>query len=224
MWEYQERKLLSFRCHIGHAYTQDNLLLSKAASVEAVLWSALRVIEERIALMHRLTDQARVQGLQSTNEELETTNEELQTINDESNRRSEAHHEVSVFLESIMASLRSGVVIVNRELEILIWNDSAADLWGLRSDEVKGKHFLNLDIGLPVAELKPLLRACIAGESEPAEIDLPAMNRRGKKLLIRVRCTPLLGDKKARPKDGIMFMEEAEFEQDRAKAKSTGAR
>lgn len=81
--------------------------------------------------------------------------------------------------------------------DTIVWNDSAADLWGLRSDEVKGKHFLNLDIGLPVAELKPLLRACIAGESEPAEIDLPAMNRRGKKLLIRVRCTPLLGDKKS---------------------------
>lgn len=136
--------------------------------------------------------------LQSTNEELETmneelqsTNEELQTINDESRLRSEELNEVNDFLESILASLRGGVVVLNRELEVMVWNQQAELLWGLRSEEVRGKHVMNLDIGLPVDQLKQSIRACLAGENESCEITLNATNRRGKAIACQVTVTPL---------------------------------
>ena len=65
------------------------------------------------------------------------------------------------------ASLRAGAVVVNSNLDVLMWNHRAEDLWGLRADEVQGKGLLNLDIGLPVAELRTVIRPCLAGESRP---------------------------------------------------------
>ncbi len=137
--------------------------------------------------------------LQSTNEELETmneelqsTNEELQTINDELRRRSDELNQVNSFLESILTSMRGGVVVLNRDLHVQIWNHKAEDLWGLRLDEVLGRHFLNLDIGLPVEQLPPCMRACLAGESDYQEVVLKATNRRGKAIQCKVTCTPLV--------------------------------
>ncbi len=99
------------------------------------------------------------------NEELQSTNEELETVNEELRRRSDELKRVNAFLESILASLRGGVVVVDPEFLVLIWNRKAEDLWGLRPDEVRGRNLLNLDIGLPVEQLKSALRACLSGES-----------------------------------------------------------
>ncbi len=152
--------------------------------------------------------------LQSSNEELETMNEELQsinqefqTINEELQQRSDAYNRVNAFLESILTGLRRGVVVVDKDMEIQMWNEYAEDLWGLNGDEVKGRSFLNLDIGLPVEELRPALRGCIAGESEIADIVLLAINRRGKNIAVKVTCTPL-ADSKQGIHGAIMLMEE----------------
>jgi two-component system CheB/CheR fusion protein len=152
--------------------------------------------------------------LQSTNEELETmneelqsSNEELQTINEELRQRSNELNEVNAFLESILTSVRSGVVVVNRDLHILIWNNKAEDLWGLRADEVQGQHFLNLDIGLPVEQLRQPIRTCLGGDFEYSEVTLPATNRRGRAIQCKVTCTPLVGTAKE-IRGVIMFMEQ----------------
>jgi two-component system CheB/CheR fusion protein len=39
-----------------------------------------------------------------------------------------------------------------------MWNRHAEDLWGLRGGGLIGQHFLNLDIGLPIDRIRPLLR------------------------------------------------------------------
>jgi len=140
--------------------------------------------------------------LQSTNEELETmneelqsTNEELQTVNDELQRRSAELNQSNCFLESILTSLKGGVVVLNHELHVQIWNHKAEDLWGLRTEEAVGQHMLNLDIGLPVERLRQLVRDCLSGESldQASEIVVDAINRRGKSIQCRVTCTPLVG-------------------------------
>jgi two-component system CheB/CheR fusion protein len=137
--------------------------------------------------------------LQSTNEELETmneelqsTNEELHTMNDELRERSDQLNAANAFLNSVLTSLRGGVAVVDRELKVTGWNRHAEDLWGLRSDEVNGQHLLNLDIGLPVDQLRGVLRSCLTGDGHPA-VQLEAINRRGKGLKVRVTCSPLLG-------------------------------
>ncbi len=153
--------------------------------------------------------------LQSTNEELETmneelqsTNEELQTVNEELRTRSEELNHLNAFFSSVLGSLSAGAVVVNSNLDVLMWNHRAEDMWGLRADEVQGKGLLNLDIGLPVAELRTVIRPCLAGEIDRQEVLLDAVNRRGKKIKCRVTCTPLVAGSKKR-EGVILMMEEA---------------
>jgi two-component system CheB/CheR fusion protein len=155
--------------------------------------------------------------LQSTNEELETmneelqsTNEELQTINEEARDRGDQLGELNGFLESILTSLRSAVAVVDRDLQVRKWSRRAEDMWGLRSDEVVQKNFLNLDIGLPVDRLRAPIRACLAGEAEFLDLSLDATNRRGRPVQVRVSCTPLRGGVTAEPRGVILLMEETD--------------
>jgi len=152
--------------------------------------------------------------LQSTNEELETmnaelqsTNEELQTINDELRMRTGELDEANDFLESMLISQRGGLVVIDRDLRISVWNDQSAELWGLRTDEAPGQHFLNIDIGLPVEELRSRLRAVLAGDSGPDTVDLDATNRRGREFRCRVSLTPLI-NRAAQIRGAILLMEE----------------
>ncbi len=152
--------------------------------------------------------------LQSTNEELETmneelqsTNEELQTVNEELRQRTDEMNQLNAFFESVLGSLSSAAIVVNQEFNVIMWNHRAEDLWGLRADEVQGRSFLNLDIGLPVGELRPAMRAVLGGE-EKKELALDAVNRRGKKIRCHVACTPLLRGKQKR-EGVILLMEES---------------
>jgi len=152
--------------------------------------------------------------LQSTNEELETmneelqsTNEELQTINEELRERSDDLNRSNSFLESVLTSVRSGVVVLDRELAVIAWNHRAEDLWGLRSEEVRGQNFLNLDIGLPTDQLRAGIRTAFNGDGGFSEAVVPATNRRGKAIACRVTATPLLGVGKE-VRGVILMMEE----------------
>ncbi|HYN96208.1 MAG TPA: CheR family methyltransferase [Pilimelia sp.] len=151
--------------------------------------------------------------LQSTNEELETmneelqsTNDELQIINDQLRDRTGELDEANAFLEHILTSLRAGVAVVNRDMRVQVWNRRAEDLWGLRSAETVGEHFLNLDIGLPTDGLRPLLRQALSGGRTPLEVQLSAVNRRGRTISVRVVCTPLVVDGE-QPLGAILVME-----------------
>ncbi|GAA2618522.1 PAS domain S-box protein [Dactylosporangium fulvum] len=136
--------------------------------------------------------------LQSTNEELETmneelqsTNDELQSINDELRERTAELNDTNSFMEAILTSLQAGVVVLNREMQILVWNRRAEDLWGLRSDEAVGQHFLNIDIGLSTAQLRPPIRDVLSGRSAREETEQSAVNRRGRTVRLRIACSPL---------------------------------
>ncbi len=151
--------------------------------------------------------------LQSTNEELETmneelqsTNEELQTMNDELRQRGEDLDTSNAFLQAVLASLEGGVAVVDPELKVLAWNPQAEELWGLREEEVEGKHLLNLDIGLPLERLRPLLRSCLGGEAGNQVLD--AVNRRGKTIRCQVTCTPLRADETG-VRGAILLMEDS---------------
>ena len=152
--------------------------------------------------------------LQSTNEELETmneelqsTNEELQTVNEELRQRTEEMNHLNAFLESVLTGMRAAAVVVNQNLNVLVWNRRAEDLWGLRSDEVQGRSLLNLDIGLPVGQLRDIIRPTVAGEKDHQELVVDAVNRRGKSIKCRITCTPLVSASKHR-EGAILLMEE----------------
>lgn len=151
--------------------------------------------------------------LQSTNEEMETMNEELHSTNDELQSLNKALRErtnevnvVNRFLESILAGLFVGVVVVDRSLNIVKWSKRAEDLWGVRADEAQGKSLLSMDIGLPLEKLVSSIRACLAGEMNHPEIVLDATNRRGKAIKCRVTSAPLISNEKAY--DGVILLME----------------
>ena len=104
----------------------------------------------------------------------------------------------------MLTGLRSAAIVVNQELNVLMWNQRAAELWGLRADEVQGRSLLNLDIGLPMSEVRTAIRPCLLGETDHKEVAFDAINRRGKKIRCQVTCTPLLSAAKKR--EGVILL------------------
>jgi two-component system, chemotaxis family, CheB/CheR fusion protein len=100
--------------------------------------------------------------------------------------------------------------MLDRDLQIHKWNHRAEDMWGLRSEEVIQRNFLNLDIGLPVEQLKAPVRACLAREAEFLEVMLDGTNRRGKRIRVKVTCTQLAGPNGGEPQGVILAMEETD--------------
>jgi len=139
--------------------------------------------------------------LQSTNEELETmneelqsTNEELETINDELHVRTRELNEVNAFLETILTTIETAVIVVDGQLVVQMWNGQAEELFGLRLADVQNQALLGLDVGLPLAELADPLRDVLRGTVERAVVDLDAINRRGRDFRSRVTILPLDAD------------------------------
>jgi two-component system CheB/CheR fusion protein len=167
--------------------------------------------------------QSAVEELQTTNEELQSTNEEMETMNEELHSSNEELRDMNVelrqrtleaqraneFLESILASVDVGVVVLDRDLEIQLWNHRAEDMWGLRADEVRGQVFLDLDIGLPVDALEEFLAAALHDGSDDAEIAVEGHNRRGRTILCHVQATTRL-DAEGEA-DGVVLLMEEEF-------------
>ncbi|MBV9439180.1 MAG: chemotaxis protein CheB [Candidatus Eremiobacteraeota bacterium] len=55
--------VLAFRCRVGHAYSPRVLFTEQEQSLEAALWTALRVLDERHEMSVRLGERARERGL-----------------------------------------------------------------------------------------------------------------------------------------------------------------
>jgi two-component system, chemotaxis family, CheB/CheR fusion protein len=124
--------------------------------------------------------------LETMNEELQSSNEELRTVNDELRHRTEEFNRINSWLQSLLSVPPSGLVVMDHELRILLWNQRAEDMWGLRSDEVQGKSFFELDIGLPIHQLREPIRACFEGRQSETTLVLDAVNRRGRAIKCEV--------------------------------------
>jgi two-component system, chemotaxis family, CheB/CheR fusion protein len=134
--------------------------------------------------------------LQSTNEELETMNEELQstndelhTINDMLRERSLELDDARTFVDSLINSVRLGMVVVDREMRVVVWNRGCEELWGLRADETVGKTLTALDIGLPMEPVRPLIGNAFVDPESSGEAMVDAVNRRGRSTRVNVTCT-----------------------------------
>jgi two-component system chemotaxis response regulator CheB len=56
LWEVRQGEIVRYRCRVGHVYSEEALVDGQAATVEAALWTALEVLEERAELLGRLAD------------------------------------------------------------------------------------------------------------------------------------------------------------------------
>src|SRR5215210_1385171 len=62
LWEVKDEDLVRFRCRVGHAYSDEALLVHQSEQLEAALWTALRALEEHSALGRRLAARANSRG------------------------------------------------------------------------------------------------------------------------------------------------------------------
>jgi two-component system CheB/CheR fusion protein len=109
-------------------------------------------------------------------------------------------------LHAIIGNIKLGAAVLDADLNVQVWNERAADLWGLRSDEVAGEPFFDLDIGLPVKELRQMIRSVLRGKPSHDQKDVAAITRRGKRIQCRVVATLLAG--RGRAGGVVLMMEE----------------
>jgi two-component system chemotaxis response regulator CheB len=62
LWEVKDEDLVRFRCRVGHAYSDEALLVHQSEQLEAALWTALRALEEHAALARRMAARANSRG------------------------------------------------------------------------------------------------------------------------------------------------------------------
>jgi two-component system chemotaxis response regulator CheB len=56
IWEVREGDVVRYRCRVGHAYSEEAFIEDQGSSVEAALWTALEVLEERAELLRRIAE------------------------------------------------------------------------------------------------------------------------------------------------------------------------
>jgi two-component system chemotaxis response regulator CheB len=77
LWEINDHGFHRYRCHIGHAYSQRDLLVRQRESLEATLWICLRMLEERRNLMLKVEAEHRKRGLNRLAVSYHATAEEM---------------------------------------------------------------------------------------------------------------------------------------------------
>jgi two-component system chemotaxis response regulator CheB len=89
MWEIDEGDLVRYRCHVGHAYTAETAEFAIDENLTGALASALRALDERVAVTQTLRDKAVASG--------HNKSAEWWTL-----RNGEVEHEAEVIRESIL--------------------------------------------------------------------------------------------------------------------------
>lgn len=62
LWELGDRRPLRFRCHTGHAFSAASLIHSQGLDAEHALWSSVRALHEKAALLRRVAQVSRSNG------------------------------------------------------------------------------------------------------------------------------------------------------------------
>ncbi|HYE55453.1 MAG TPA: chemotaxis protein CheB, partial [Chitinophagaceae bacterium] len=62
LWEIKGDKINRYRCHTGHSYSENDLLIKQAEEAEGTLWVAIRLMEERRNLLKKMESDARRRG------------------------------------------------------------------------------------------------------------------------------------------------------------------
>ncbi|GEO12103.1 chemotaxis protein CheB [Segetibacter aerophilus] len=73
-----QNKVVRYRCHIGHSYSEKDLVIKQGEVFEATLWTALRIMEERRNLLKKMADDHAKRGLSSVAKSYKDKTEAIQ--------------------------------------------------------------------------------------------------------------------------------------------------
>jgi two-component system chemotaxis response regulator CheB len=71
-------KVDRYRCHIGHSYSEKDLVVKQSEILESTLWTALRIMEERKTLLKKMEDDHAKRGLSTLAKNYKEKSELLQ--------------------------------------------------------------------------------------------------------------------------------------------------
>ncbi len=63
LWQIDNGKTKHYRCHVGHSFSESDLLLRQSEEMENTFWVALRMMEERKTLLHKIAKENDERGL-----------------------------------------------------------------------------------------------------------------------------------------------------------------
>jgi len=64
LWKIDNGNIQHYRCHIGHSYSEKELNIQQAESIEHTLWVAIRMMEERKVLLVKMGKEQEGKGLE----------------------------------------------------------------------------------------------------------------------------------------------------------------
>jgi two-component system CheB/CheR fusion protein len=199
-----EEQLRQSNSELEHAYEEVQSTNEELETTNEELQSTIEELETTNEELQSTNEE-----LETMNEELQSTNDELHTVNEEVRVRGDEVDALNRFLNVILTSFPGGVVVVDPDRKVRLWNAKAEDLWGLREDEVRGVDLMALDSGFPVEELRANIDACLAREAENFEQVVEAVTRRGRRVRCVVAMSPLHTDGGTR--GAIVIMETVEI-------------
>lgn len=62
LWEMNDDGLIRYRCHTGHLFNQDELLIRQTKALEETFWIALRMMDERRFLLQKISEEETRRG------------------------------------------------------------------------------------------------------------------------------------------------------------------
>jgi two-component system, chemotaxis family, CheB/CheR fusion protein len=177
--------LISFEETPVHAPTQsaqtDGLLPAEAADEIARLRAELAdsrehlqvVIEELEVSNEELQSlneeiQSSSEELQSSNEELQASNEELTTLNDELRVKSLEYVELNTTLGNIQNSVRTSLVVVDRDGRVTRFNALAGRVFGLLPNDI-GQFLYGVPCHLELPLLREWVGSVVSGNASRVE-------------------------------------------------------
>jgi two-component system chemotaxis response regulator CheB len=78
LFEISDGDVSRYRCRVGHAYSPENVLKAQGETLDRALWTALRMLEERIAFLRLMAAKAETSNNQPVARDFEARKKELE--------------------------------------------------------------------------------------------------------------------------------------------------
>jgi two-component system, chemotaxis family, protein-glutamate methylesterase/glutaminase len=80
IWQIGDEEPLKLRCHVGHSFTGEVFSAEQSRNIESALWTAIRIMEEKVTFSRQLSERKRTQNLLK---EAAAYEKEANTLDDE---------------------------------------------------------------------------------------------------------------------------------------------
>ena len=84
LWKIEDSKVNRYRCHVGHAFTEEALLESQNDALEEALWVAMRTLEEKKMLLVRVKKDYNSKGIKAMaathSEQIKEVQQQISTL------------------------------------------------------------------------------------------------------------------------------------------------